>query len=137
MDPGNYVADKGKRKEFRVSTALAVLGLLIVTATALYLFVPALRTCGPLAAGKKSAAAQSVKYLCPMHPFVAGDHPGACSICGMTLVAQEQAAQAKAVECSVHVPGGVTLTPQQRVMANVAVVNPSLTPGRPFCPFSR
>ena len=124
MDPGNYVADKEKRKGLRVSTALAVLGLLIITATALYLLVPALRPVGPgsTGVGKKSETAHAVKYLCPMHPFVAGDHPGACSICGMTLVAQAQGAPSKAVECSVHVPGGVTLTPQQRVMANVAVV---------------
>ena len=124
MNPGNYLPHNGKERGFYLKALAAVLGILVVTATALYLFVPALRTCGPgrTAAGKKSAGAQSVKYLCPMHPFVAGDHPGACAICGMTLVAQEQAAQAKAVECSVHVPGGVTLSPQQRVMANVAVV---------------
>jgi membrane fusion protein, copper/silver efflux system len=25
-------------------------------------------------------------YTCPMHPSVKSDKPGACSICGMTLV---------------------------------------------------
>jgi hypothetical protein len=34
-----------------------------------------------------SASGQTVAYYtCPMHPSVKSDKPGACSICGMTLV---------------------------------------------------
>ncbi|MGB3400031.1 MAG: efflux RND transporter periplasmic adaptor subunit [Candidatus Deferrimicrobiaceae bacterium] len=34
----------------------------------------------------------SGKYTCPMHPFIVNDRPGACPICGMTLVPQESMA---------------------------------------------
>jgi len=34
------------------------------------------------------------KYTCPMHPFIVSDKPGACPICGMTLVPQESMASA-------------------------------------------
>ncbi len=30
--------------------------------------------------------AETVKYVCPMHPQIVRDHPGTCPICGMTLV---------------------------------------------------
>jgi len=31
-------------------------------------------------------AAEEKQYTCPMHPFIVTDQPGACPICGMTLV---------------------------------------------------
>ena len=31
-------------------------------------------------------AAEEKQYTCPMHPFIVTDKPGACPICGMTLV---------------------------------------------------
>src|SRR3972149_5799280 len=34
------------------------------------------------------------KYTCPMHPFIVSDKPGACPICGMTLVPPESMASA-------------------------------------------
>ncbi len=34
-------------------------------------------------------AAESFKYVCPMHPQIVRDHPGTCPICGMTLVKQK------------------------------------------------
>jgi membrane fusion protein, copper/silver efflux system len=37
---------------------------------------------GPSAA----VAEQKPKYVCPMHPNVASDHPGDCPICGMKLI---------------------------------------------------
>ena len=30
------------------------------------------------------------RWTCPMHPWIIRDHPGACPICGMTLVPLEQ-----------------------------------------------
>jgi Cu(I)/Ag(I) efflux system membrane fusion protein len=33
-----------------------------------------------------SPKASVIKYTCPMHPQIVEDHPGACPICGMTLV---------------------------------------------------
>ncbi len=126
MDLGNYLPQRGKGRKFNVRLSLAILGILLTVVSVLYLFVPALRPALPLwaggtGAGKNGAAAHGVKYLCPMHPFAAVDHPGACPICGMTLVAQEQAGPSKAMDCSLHLPAGVTLTPRQRVLANVAL----------------
>ncbi|HLO26432.1 MAG TPA: heavy metal-binding domain-containing protein, partial [Geobacteraceae bacterium] len=34
-----------------------------------------------------------VLYTCPMHPFIIKDKPGACPICGMTLVKKIEGAQ--------------------------------------------
>ncbi|HLP41425.1 MAG TPA: efflux RND transporter periplasmic adaptor subunit, partial [Fibrobacteria bacterium] len=38
------------------------------------------------AAGKKAEAPAQTMYNCPMHPWIIKDKPGACPICGMTLV---------------------------------------------------
>lgn len=40
------------------------------------------------------AAPAAAAYVCPMHPHIVQDHPGTCPICGMDLVAAEQAADA-------------------------------------------
>jgi membrane fusion protein, copper/silver efflux system len=125
MDMNSCLRQKGKGRRFSVKNATVAVGLLIITAVNLYLFLPTLCTrlhLSPGAAtGKQGVAAGAVNYVCPMHSFIASDHPGACSICGMTLVSQQHAAPAKDVACSVHIPEGITTTPEQRVMANVAV----------------
>ncbi len=125
MDLNNYLSQKGKGRKFSVGVATAAAGLLIIAAVILYLFLPALRKhlhpSPGAGTGKRGAGAVAVNYVCPMHSFIATDHPGACSICGMTLVSQ-QAAPTKGVACSVHIPGGVTLNPEQKIMANVALV---------------
>jgi len=64
-------------------------------------------------------------YTCPMHPFIASDHPGTCSVCGMTLVEQGRRPSSNDPTCSLHTPGEVTLTPQEQVMANVSLTNVS------------
>src|SRR3990172_6092378 len=46
------------------------------------------------AEGTVGTAEESGKYTCPMHPFIVTDRPGACPICGMTLVLQSSAAAA-------------------------------------------
>jgi Cu(I)/Ag(I) efflux system membrane fusion protein len=77
-------------------------------------------------AGGKTAAAKTL-YTCSMHPFIIKDKPGTCPICGMELIKKvdtappggaptaEQARQADML-------GHVSLSPTQRVMANVATV---------------
>jgi membrane fusion protein, copper/silver efflux system len=80
---------------------------------------------GAQKAGEGEKAAQGkVLYTCPMHPFIIKDKPGACPICGMTLVKKIEGAQggtpgqggAKEAEMLGH----VSLSPTQMVMANVA-----------------
>jgi membrane fusion protein, copper/silver efflux system len=67
------------------------------------------------------AAEGQVLYTCAMHPFIIKDKPGTCPICGMELIKKVQAAgtaSAKEQEMLSH----VSLSPTQRVMANVATV---------------
>ena len=68
----------------------------------------------------EKAAQGPVLYTCSMHPFIIKDKPGACPICGMTLVKKVEAAQASAKETEML--GHVSLSPTQQVMANVATV---------------
>ena len=64
-------------------------------------------------------------YTCSMHPFIIKDKPGTCPICGMELIkkidttAQSATPQAKQQG---DMPGQVTLSPAQRIMANVATL---------------
>ncbi len=57
-------------------------------------------------------------YTCPMHPSVIADRPGACPICGMSLVKRSSKSGVS--------PGdseslkAVSLSPSQRVLANVS-----------------
>jgi len=66
-------------------------------------------------------------YTCPMHPFILKDKPGACPICGMELIkklndAQNAATQTAEQKQQGDMLGHVSLSPTQRVMANVATV---------------
>jgi membrane fusion protein, copper/silver efflux system len=65
-----------------------------------------------------SVSTQSSEYYtCPMHPSVISDKPGACPICGMTLVKKT-----KQHETSINdldILKAVTLSPTQRILANV------------------
>ncbi len=57
-------------------------------------------------------------YTCPMHPFIIKDTPGACPICGMTLVKKIESPQAGGNEA--EMVAHVALSPTQMVLANVA-----------------
>jgi Cu(I)/Ag(I) efflux system membrane fusion protein len=78
--------------------------------------------------GSKTAKADKVIYTCPMHPSVIRDRPGACPVCGMNLVKKiikegsasgEQAGQ-PVEQKEMAGMEGVTLSPTQRLLANVA-----------------
>ncbi len=56
-------------------------------------------------------------YTCPMHPSVRSDRPGACPVCGMALV-KKTTQQAVGEEHVTNIEG-ISLSPTQRVMANV------------------
>ncbi len=66
-------------------------------------------------------------YTCSMHPFIIKDKPGACPICGMELIrkitdARNSAVQTPEQKQQADMLGHVSLSPTQRVMANVATV---------------
>lgn len=71
------------------------------------------------AAGEK-AAQGPVQYTCPMHPFIIKDKPGACPICGMTLVPVKKTEGEQPKGKEAEMLGHVSLSPTQMVMANVA-----------------
>lgn len=58
-------------------------------------------------------AADTEKYVCPMHPQVISDQPGTCPVCGMDLVASGSGHQTQA--------GHLMLTATQERLANIRV----------------
>lgn len=74
----------------------------------------------------QKAAQGKQLYTCSMHPFIIKDKPGTCPICGMELIKKidnaaggEQTAEQKQ---QADMLGHVSLSPTQRVMANVATI---------------
>jgi membrane fusion protein, copper/silver efflux system len=66
-------------------------------------------------------------YTCSMHPFIIKDKPGTCPICGMELIkkidgAAGGGAQTAEQKQSADMIGHVSLSPTQRIMANIATV---------------
>jgi Cu(I)/Ag(I) efflux system membrane fusion protein len=97
----------------KIALAVVSLGLLLALLPACHRSVPAVGSDSAAVAG----APAKEYYTCPMHPSVIRDGPGVCPICGMTLVkrsAHEQAAG------DIDKLRAVSLSPSQRVMANVA-----------------
>ena len=63
-------------------------------------------------------------YTCPMHPSVRSDRPGACPVCGMALVKKTSLKEATTDELAVL--GSISLSPTQRVLANVSTAKAEL-----------
>lgn len=65
-------------------------------------------------------------WTCSMHPFIVKDKPGTCPICGMELIKKNEGAaggeQTAEQKQQADMLGHVSLSPTQRVMANVATV---------------
>jgi Cu(I)/Ag(I) efflux system membrane fusion protein len=67
-------------------------------------------------------------YTCPMHPFIIKEKPGTCPICGMELIRKIDSGQTSGApktpeqKQQADMLGHVSLSPTQRVMANVATV---------------
>jgi membrane fusion protein, copper/silver efflux system len=67
-------------------------------------------------------------YTCSMHPFIIKDKPGSCPICGMELIKKidnapaDGTSQTPEQKQQADMLGHVSLSPTQRVMANVATV---------------
>jgi Cu(I)/Ag(I) efflux system membrane fusion protein len=78
-------------------------------------------------AAEGKAAQGKQLYTCSMHPFIVKDKPGTCPICGMELIKKIDAAPAGGAQTAeqkqqADMLGHVSLSPTQRVMANVATV---------------
>lgn len=61
-----------------------------------------------------------LQFTCPMHPFIIKDKAGACPICGMDLVPVKKGDSGQTKGNGPEIPGHVSLSPSQMVMANVA-----------------
>jgi Cu(I)/Ag(I) efflux system membrane fusion protein len=81
----------------------------------------------PGKATDQKAAQGKQLYTCSMHPFIIKDKPGTCPICGMELIKKIDSvagggAQTAEQTQQADMLGHVSLSPTQRVMANVATV---------------
>jgi Cu(I)/Ag(I) efflux system membrane fusion protein len=68
-------------------------------------------------------------YYCPMHPTVQRDQPGSCPICGMTLVKRAGASAHDTTHGAAAGVAAVSLSPEQRVTANVQTLRVELATG--------
>lgn len=62
-------------------------------------------------------------YTCSMHPSIVSDKPGSCPICGMALVKRIDSAATSTTDHGLH---AISLSPEQRVTANVSTVHVAL-----------
>jgi membrane fusion protein, copper/silver efflux system len=76
------------------------------------------RTSSPKDGTAGSTHTAKERYTCPMHPSVVSDRPGACPVCNMALVKQAEQKEMNADESAML--RSVSVSPSQRVMANVA-----------------
>jgi Cu(I)/Ag(I) efflux system membrane fusion protein len=74
----------------------------------------------PLHGPEEHADHGPTQYTCPMHPFIIKDKPGACPICGMSLVPILKGDDGTGSEKDREALAHLSLSPTQQVMANVA-----------------
>ncbi len=81
------------------------------------------------AGGDQKTAQGKQLYTCSMHPFIIKDKPGLCPICGMELIkkidtgaAGGAAVQTPEQKQQAAMLGQVSISPAQRVMANIDTV---------------
>ena len=79
----------------------------------------------PEKATDQKAAQGKQLYTCSMHPFIIKDKPGTCPICGMELIkkiegAADNGAQTPEQKQQAEMLGHVSMSANQRIMANVA-----------------
>jgi Cu(I)/Ag(I) efflux system membrane fusion protein len=97
-------------------TQIVIAACLLVALVLVVLFLRPLRSTQP---GGASPAAEPVEYYtCPMHPSVIAYKPGPCPICGMTLVKKIRGGSPDRHEAAKG--GGVVISPDQRVRANIS-----------------
>ncbi len=77
---------------------------------------------------EKSATTTQVEkaadvYTCPMHPSIVSNKPGSCPICGMALVKRAPAPATGTASADVS---ALSLSPEQRVTANVKTIRVAL-----------
>jgi len=99
---------------------LLALAILVIAGAGYYLWQQKIGE--KLAKEGGKAGQEYAQYTCPMHPFIIKDQPGACPICGMTLVPLKKEEGAKPHEEEMKALEQVSLSPTQMVMANVATV---------------
>jgi Cu(I)/Ag(I) efflux system membrane fusion protein len=113
----------------KITIPLTILVLAIVVASWLYKSGKLSKVSGWTKSDGTAKQEMSAKPLwtCAMHPFIIKDKPGVCPICGMELIkklndAQSASATTQTPEQKQQAAmlGHVSLSPTQRVMANVA-----------------
>ena len=113
----------------KIAIPLTLLALIIVVGSWLYKSGKLQKLAG-WSKGDGSAKLEATSkplYTCAMHPFIIKDTPGSCPICGMQLIkkitqAQTATAQTPEQKQQADTLSQVSLSPTQRVMANVATV---------------
>jgi membrane fusion protein, copper/silver efflux system len=97
-------------------TPVVIAAFLLVALVLMFLF---LRPAGSHQAAGTATSAEGVEYYtCPMHPSVIAHKPGACPICGMTLVKKTRNGRPGGNEATKG--GEVVISPEQRVQANIS-----------------
>jgi membrane fusion protein, copper/silver efflux system len=79
----------------------------------------------------ETAAPVKQLYTCSMHPHIIKEKPGLCPICGMELIKKIESTATAAVQTPAEkqqsdIASHVSLSPTQRVMANVATIEAAI-----------
>ncbi|MFZ2492548.1 MAG: efflux RND transporter periplasmic adaptor subunit [Thermoanaerobaculia bacterium] len=114
------------RKKLIIGVAVVAI---VVAAIAGSLYFRDRNTEQPASSADKKEQAKDV-YYCPMHPSVQSDEPGNCPICGMSLVKRTGSPAHDAASHGADVSlQRISLSPEQRVTANVQTTTVQLATG--------